>query len=599
MAVGALTGRAFPRIPRAALAAIVGFGIVFALWAESIRLASHWPLEWVVVDIVPGLAFLGCGFIGTLRRPDTPVGPAMILTGFAWFAGTAAASQDPIIDRFGSAFQGYYDGILAWLALAYPTGRLTGRAARVVIGGVFALLITRTVFRFLTFRVSSDYDFSIPSEADRYVADITLRDTGEAAFRLALAGLIAVVVVLLARRLWVERGVARAVAWPMVVAGVALAVGIVVKIGAVQLAATPEDRFGAWAMADLVTGATGVGVAVAFLVGLTRGRLARQRVADLVVELGSGGGRQALRDVVARALRDPTAELLYPVSGADSGTDRFIDATGLPRSASEGGGAARAMTRIDAEGETVAVLVHDPALGEQPELLRSVIAAVRLAIENERLTAEVRSQLAEVQASRARIVAAGDEQRRRIERDLHDGAQQRLVTLALRLQTARAAAQPDDAALAAALDAAGRDLEGAIGELRALARGLHPAALATDGLRVAIDALAERTPLPMDVDVVDGRFREEVESTAYFVIAEALTNVVRSAQAQRAAVRVSVREGRMEVTVSDDGVGGADPALGTGLRGLEDRVAAIAGTLNVTSEPGRGTTVRAEIPCGS
>jgi signal transduction histidine kinase len=587
----ALTNLCPPRLLPFAVGTVVVLGIAFALWAESIRLESHWPIEWVAIDIVPGIAFLLCGFIGTLRRPDTPIGPAMIVAGFAWYSGTAAASQDPVIDRFGNAFQGYYDGILAWLVLAYPTGRLRDRAGRLAVGAIFALLLARTVFRFATFRMSTEYDFSLPSEADRYIADMTLRDAGHGVFTVALAGLMVVVIALLVRRLWSESTAARGVAWPMILAGVALAVAVVVEIGALALAGTSSERFGVWAVADVVNSATNAGVAIAFLVGLLRGRLAKQRVADLVVELSGADDRPGLRDVVARALRDPTAELLYPGPTPDA----YIDAAGMARSARDVDG--RAVTRIDAGGETLAVLVHDSALAEQPELLRSVIAAVRLAIENERLAAEVRAQLGEVRASRARIVAAGDEQRRRIERDLHDGAQQRLVTVALRLELARAAARRDGAGLAEALDAAGRDLDGAIAELRDLARGLHPSALSSDGLHAAVRALAERTPLQIDVDVVEGRFDEQVESTAYFIVAEALTNVVRYAQASRATVQVAVHDRVMAVSVSDDGIGGADPSQGSGLRGLEDRAEAMGGRLILDSQPGRGTTVRAELPC--
>ena len=587
-----IRGRSAP--PRAALAALVaGAGVAFACWAEAMRLRSNWPLEWVAVDIVPGLAFLLFGWIGTVRRPDTLIGPAMILAGFAWYSGTAAASQDPALDRVFGAFQGYYDGILAWLALAYPTGRLQTRTARLSVVAIFVVLAARTLFRFVAFRMSTDYDFSIPSEADRFIADAMLRENGETWFAFILAGLMAVVIVLLVQRLRSERGAARDIAWPMILAGLALALGILIEVGAVALATNPEDRFGAWALADMMTSASGAGMAGAFLLGLMRGRLARQRVADLVVELDGAADRPGLRDVVARALRDPSAELLYPGSSPDT----YIDATGTPHTLGDLEPASRAVTRIETGGETLAVLVHDPAISEQPELLRSVIAAVRLAIENERLAAEVRAQLGEVRASRARIVAAGDEQRRRIERDLHDGAQQRLVTLALRLQMARDGAEAVDGELGAALDAASRELEGAIGELRELARGLHPAILATDGLRAAIEALADRTPVAATVDVVGERFDESIESTAYFVVAEALTNVVRSAGASRVAVRIASVGNALHVEIEDDGVGGADPERGSGLRGLADRVAAVGGRFAVESPTGGGTRIRAELPC--
>jgi signal transduction histidine kinase len=591
----ALTAAGVLPIGRPGRFAIAALGLAFAIWAEWLRLAVGWPLDWVIVDLVPGLAFLLAGLIAWERRPDSRIGAVMMLVGFAWFPGTLAASTVPIIDRLGNAFQGYYDGLLAWLVLAYPVGRLTTRAARTVIGIIFGVLIARTLFRLATFRMSIDYDFSLPGEADRYVADLTLRDTGDAAFRLVLAALMVVVLVLLVRRLVAESELARRIGWPMILAGIALAAGVVLEVATVLAADTPSERFGAWALGDLVTAVTGSAVALAFAVGLVRGRLARQSVADLVTELGGDEQRAALRDVVARALRDPTLELLYPGEGGVG----LLDAAGRERRMPASVPIGRSTTTVEANGRTLAVLVHDSAIAEQPELLRSVVAAVRLAMENERLAAEVREQLGEVQASRARIVAAGDEQRRRIERDLHDGAQQRLVTLALRLEMARAAASNADGELGAAIDAASRELEGALTELRELARGLHPPILATDGLRAAVEGLAERAPLPVTVEVAEARFGEAVETTAYFVVAEALTNVARYAGATTASVSAKVVGGTLRVEIADDGVGGADAARGSGLRGLEDRVAAIGGRFTVDSPRagGGGTRIVAELPC--
>ena len=251
------------------------------------------------------------------------------------------------------------------------------------------------------------------------------------------------------------------------------------------------------------------------------------------------------------------------------------------------------MTRLERGDELLGVLVHDPLIEvEDPGLVEAVGNAARLALENERLAAEVRAQLEEVRASRVRIVEAADAERRRVERDLHDGAQQRLVALAMRLQVAKQST-PEASAL---LDAATTELETAIGEVRGLARGVHPTILTESGLAAAIDALAERTTIPVVADVVDSRFDATVEATAYFVVAEALTNVVRYSGAGGA--RVTVREAgdTLLVEVTDDGRGGADPAAGSGLRGLDDRVAAIGGRLTITSPAGGGTTVRAELP---
>jgi len=217
-------------------------------------------------------------------------------------------------------------------------------------------------------------------------------------------------------------------------------------------------------------------------------------------------------------------------------------------------------------------------------------------LENERLAAVVRSQLAEVRASRGRIVAAADAERRRIERNLHDGAQQRLVTLsvALGLEAARA-----DAAATAVVARAQDEVEQAIVELRELARGIHPTLLRDEGLQAAVEALARRTPVPVTVEgAVPDRLPDPVELAAYFVVSEALTNVVKHASASEASVLLEREPDALRVTVTDNGVGGASIATDSGLAGLRDRLEALDATLVIESEPGRGTTVCTEIPRG-
>jgi signal transduction histidine kinase len=217
--------------------------------------------------------------------------------------------------------------------------------------------------------------------------------------------------------------------------------------------------------------------------------------------------------------------------------------------------------------------------------------------ENVRLDAELQARLEELRESRARIVEAGYAERRRVERDLHDGAQQRLVALALELQMVRTKLESDPAAAAERLDAATRELSGATEELRELARGIHPPVLTDRGLVAALEALANRAPLPVTVeaDAVE-RAPDAVEAAAYYVVSEALTNVARHAEANQAVVRVARRDGTLQVEIEDDGAGGADVAGGSGLRGLADRVGALDGALEVDSAAGRGTTVRASLP---
>jgi signal transduction histidine kinase len=227
-------------------------------------------------------------------------------------------------------------------------------------------------------------------------------------------------------------------------------------------------------------------------------------------------------------------------------------------------------------------------------------ASAALALENERLKAELRARVGELRASRARIIEAGDGERHRLERDLHDGAQQRLVALALTLRLARGQLERDPAAAAGLIEGAMGELGEALAELRELARGIRPTLLAERGLDPALRALAGRVPVQVElVGAPRERLPGQVETAAYFVVAEALTNVAKYAAASQASVWLGREDGRMVVEVRDDGVGGADPASGSGLRGLADRVAALDGRLVVESPPGQGTLVRAEIPCGS
>jgi PAS domain S-box-containing protein len=216
-----------------------------------------------------------------------------------------------------------------------------------------------------------------------------------------------------------------------------------------------------------------------------------------------------------------------------------------------------------------------------------------------RLNAELRDRLADLAASRARIVTAGDVERRRLERNLHDGAQQRLVTLALSLRVALGRLDSDPSAARTLLTGAAEELGLALEELRELARGLHPAVLTDHGLRAAVEMVAGRAPIPVTIAAIPSeRLSEPVEAAAYYLIAEALTNVAKYAQASEARVRVSASDASVVVEVSDDGIGGASPATGSGLRGLADRVEALGGALEVTSPSGDGTTLRAEIPLG-
>jgi signal transduction histidine kinase len=317
-------------------------------------------------------------------------------------------------------------------------------------------------------------------------------------------------------------------------------------------------------------------------------------VGDLIARLGEAPRPGELRDALAEALGDPSVELVYWLPE----DERFVDARGAPFELPEDR-ADRAVTKVERDGDCIAAIVYDATLRDARSHVRAVGAAAALALQNERLDAELRAKVGELRASRERMLRIGLEERRRLERDLHDGAQQRLVSMALNMRLARAKLRSDPDAAEQLLSGASDELEAALGELRELARGIHPAVLSDRGLDTALETLAHRAPVPVELNSLPGeRFPEAIELAAYFVVSEALTNVAKYAQASHAVVGLERHNGRLVVQVSDDGVGGADPEQGTGLRGLADRLAVIEGRLEVESEKGRGTTITARIPCG-
>ena len=332
----------------------------------------------------------------------------------------------------------------------------------------------------------------------------------------------------------------------------------------------------------------------AFLTGLLRTRLARGGFADLVVEpRGLRGG--ALQAALARTLRDPTLVL----AGWLPEYEAYVDAGGqvvLPPAA----GSDRRSTAIERDDRPIALLVHDRSLDDEPEALEAVCAAAALALENEQLHTESRARLAELQASRARIVEAGDTERRRLERNLHDGAQQRLVAVALPAAPDPGARRQRPLERQGARDPGRRrPRHRARRAAPGLARGIDPAVL-DQGLTAALESLAARSTVLTTLTVDVARpLPPPIELAAYFVASEALANVSKYAHATAVTLRVAGNGTGVTVEIADNGIGGADASHGSGLRGLEDRVEALDGALHVSSPPGGGTTVTAELPCAS
>jgi len=481
--------------------------------------------------------------------------------------------------------------VFVHLVLAFPTGRLSDRYDRIVVVAAYAfILATRLVWVLVWSPPLDPVGFS---PRNPYVlwpnADLA-QLFGPGAIVVMAPFLYVAVLAGLARHWRRASPALRRALLPIIVAApLQLAITLAWHLVDADPAGLRSLRS---ALEQPIVGLAGLVFPVGFLLGLLRTRLARGSIADLALELGRGVPLGGLRETLARALRDPTLVLAYPAASGSGYVDpdgQSIDVPGEPV-------ADRGIARLERDGQTLAVLAYDPALDqEDPGRVGAVASMARMALENERLAAQVRAQLDEVRASRARIVEAGNAERRRIERDLHDGAQQRLVALAMRLDQAR----EGSAGAATLIDETTAELLRAVREVRDLARGLHPTILTDAGLAAAVEALAERTPLPVKVAVTEARFPPEIEAAAYYVVAEGLTNIARYAGATEARVEATAKGGRLVVTVTDDGRGGADPSSGSGLRGLVDRLAAIDGELQITSRAGDGTTLTAILPAGS
>jgi hypothetical protein len=507
-----------------------------ALWPAGLLLgiAAEWG-AWTddpggaAVDLAVGLLLIGFGLVAWQRRGSSAVGPLMAASGFAWFLGGFAAWALYL-----------HRGPLVHLVVSYPSGRLRSRLQWVVVTAGYACAVVFPLAR------------------------------NDAATILLASAVCATAL----RRYLVASGPerrARATAL-----GAAAVVALALTLGAAaRLAGVDADRAVLWAY-EVVIGL----VAAWLFADLLWGRWTQAAITGLVVDLGELGDAGTLRDRLARSLGDPSLVVGYWLPGEG----RYVDEAGRPVELPVAGGE-RAVTAIEQDGEAVAALVHDASVLGDPRLVAGVAAAARLAVANARLQAQVRSRVAEVAASRRRIVQAADTQRRGLERRLRRGAEQRLGRVAELI----AGSGPPLAEVAVGLAAARA-------ELREFARGVHPAALVEGGLAAALAELAGRSPVPVQVTAPSGRLPAAVEAAAYFVCAEALTNIAKYAQASQASVRLETRGGVLAVEVADDGAGGADPAGGSGLRGLADRVEALGGRLRLDSPPGRGTRLTARLP---
>jgi signal transduction histidine kinase len=568
--------------PRAPVVVLAG-SIVIGLLAELSLARAEPSMDAILVDAASGFAFVVAGLVAWRRRPDNRVGPIMIGIGLTWFGGDFLFSPVPLVGPTSLVAQAGARVLYAWLLLSFPSGRLDSATDRAAVVGIGAIALVLAILQLVTFETAQLCD--CPANPFAIAAGTPLADVvGEVSSAVGVVMTI-VLVPLAVRRVAVATGPARPALVPVLVGGIFSLLSVTPQL--ISNLGGPRVDPVSWLPIVYIA------LPVGFLVALLNRRIARGAVADLVVELGDSPAPEQLREALAAALHDPTLEVVRwsPERGAYVGADGAV----IPAPTSRPG---RAVTLLEGDQGHLAALVHDPALLDDPGLVASVAAAMRLAVENERLADEVRRQLDEVRASRTRIVEAADAERRRVERNLHDGAQQRLVALSLALRRARAQL-PDDAGrvASATLDDAAEQLRLALAELRELARGIHPAILTEAGLGPAVRALARESPVPVTVDLnLPAELSGTIEAAVYFVVAEALTNVAKYADATRIQVIAGTVGGDLRVEIGDDGRGGADPAAGTGLRGLADRIAALGGAIEVRSPAGGGTRVIARIP---
>ena len=541
-----------------------------------------------VAHVITGWSFIAAGLIAAGRRSSSRTPMLMVLLGFAWFAPTVWYFETSLTLTLGHLFQGFQWLVLAYLFITFPTGRVSTRLERFTAALIYVYVIP-TALGTLPFDEARDCAECRANLLSIH-PDPGLADAVQLALNAWVFVLLPFTLTVIVQR-WRRAGASARRAYTPVFATAIVPV-IVLAVGIGRGLSTGEalpDALPRWAF-ELPF----LSLACGLLIGLLRSWLDRSAVGKLVVELGAASTPDRLREALARALHDPTVELLY----WDSARSAYVNGDGktcqLPASTPN-----RTVTRLG-HSESVGALVHDPVLREDPQLIEAVGEAARLALENERMQAEIRAQLEELRASRQRIAEAALAERQRVERDLHDGAQQRLVMLSLEVAMAQERANAtDDPELREMLEKVADELSGALVEIRELARGIHPALLTEAGLGPALQSLAERAPVPTRVAAAPAaRFPASVEATAYFVVSECLTNIAKHSRASMATISAREQGDELVLEVLDDGVGGAQMANGSGLAGLKDRVTALGGRLTIESARDSGTTVKASIPCG-
>lgn len=573
---------------RRSLLAVLAGGILLA-----VLLAALMPLggpAGPVLLLLPAvfLVYIGTGLIAWHRRPSNAMGALIVSAGAAMYLGNLWNSELRLLESIGAVCSTLLLGVVVHLLHAFPSGRLHGRIPVITVAaGYFAVVVLQAPQYLFNPRASTPW---------LVIADLPqAAAAGRAAQQVVGAAVMLVTAVLLARR-WLDADARhRRVLGPVYVYGTLSLLffpfSSALLEGVFDLSATTRG---------FIQFAVLGGIPIAFALGVLLGGFARTgEIEELGTWLGvTGAGHRDLSAALAATLGDPSLQVSYWMPGQKA----YVDADG---GAVQAGADAplppgRDSIGIDVHGAPVGAITYDSSLIGDPELVRTAGRVVAIAVDRERLTAELRASQSALRRSRERLVNAIDAERRRIAQDLHDGIQMRLVLLALQAQQLGNVGG-DGTETTGRATALRRDIDAAAAELRHLVHNVMPAGLIERGLWAAVEDLTDRMPIPTRLNMSPkdrpGTLPSAVESTAYFVVAEALTNTVKHARAGSASVLLAANAGMLRIEVHDDGVGTAAPNSGAGLRGLADRVDVLSGWVEIKSEPGHGTHLKVELPC--
>jgi signal transduction histidine kinase len=552
-------------------------------WVVAVSWPAPGPAWWLVIpSLVAGAVMIALGMAAWVRLPSPRIGQLVVLCGVCYYLQFLYGSRG-LLFAAGFCLAYTWAAVSGHIFVTWPSGQFSSRFDQIFVAFAYLVAIGSQIIRYLADKPKPPWGgFGISHPAT------VMGMAGSAAG----AGIGAVGLVIVARRWMRSSPVRRRPSWP-----VWLALSLA---GGVKLAEATASAVNApfWLPADLSALFPIMFIALVPLLFLTRwltAKVAHSGVSGLLAELERDDDLitdpSTLQHALGRALGDPSLTIAYP-----SDTGDYVNIRGQPVTIPPDVGD-RSVTRVSRRGQLVAVISHDTALDEQKEITSAALAAAGLAIENARLHANQQAQLDQLATSRLRLAQTAFDERLRIQRDLHDGAQQRFVGVLVLLDTARRALARDSATApdaAGVVSAAHRELTDALRGLRELVQGIYPAILIEHGLAAAVENLADCAPIPVTFSVTGQRWPKHAEITTYFVISEALANTYKHAGASRATVRVHADNSQLLAEVTDDGCGGATP--GDGLTGLRHRLDAVGGTLRIISEPGRGTSLTATIP---